>query len=289
MPTSWPVRQEEIAPDGVQRLDVTASGTSSSAPPGQASASFWSVLVAASAARLTRLASRHSTFNPALESRECRAKASLTLSRRRIPASAPACRDTVEAMTGGSVAHAPPAATPMRIHHTDRGRLLRNVQSHVKWHLKPPMVLATGRSPGSRHYRHLRAAPRLPEVHTRTFGRSPWAERYPREVVGRQTSGTFASHDWVHFGPQSRHQVVADERTGRASAADGGRRHRRSEGTDPATERCCDVAGKRPPARSRRHMRPRRRLQTPVGGVLPSEFGCAESSFEGALEQCAGS
>jgi hypothetical protein len=36
-----------------------------------------------------------------------------------------------------------------------------------------PWFEQTGRSPGSRHYRRLGAGPRLPEVHTRTFRRSP--------------------------------------------------------------------------------------------------------------------
>ncbi len=83
----------------------------------------------------------------------------------------------------------PPAATPMRIHHTDRGASFwRNVQSHVKWHLKPPMVLATGRSPGSRHYRHLRAAPRLPEVHTRWGGRPLTASECQSGVLKHTTA-----------------------------------------------------------------------------------------------------
>src|SRR3954462_14396545 len=51
------------------------------------------------------------------------------------------------------------------VDNADRGRLLRHVQPDIMRHRNLRWCKAPGNMPGSRHYRLLGFAPRLPEVH----------------------------------------------------------------------------------------------------------------------------
>src|SRR3954465_15873151 len=67
---------------------------------------------------------------------------------------------------GISGADAAPKPSALLVDNADRGRLLRYVQPNIMRHRNLRWCKPPGNMPGSRHYRCLRLAPRLPEVHT---------------------------------------------------------------------------------------------------------------------------
>src|SRR3954469_13951934 len=66
-------------------------------------------------------------------------------------------------------ADAAPKPLALLVDNADRGRLLGYVQPHIIWHRNLRWCEPPGNMPGSRHYRLLGFAPRLPEVHTNTM------------------------------------------------------------------------------------------------------------------------
>ena len=66
-------------------------------------------------------------------------------------------------ISGADAAPKPPA---LLVDNADRGRLLRHVLPNIMRHRNLRWCKPPGNLPGSRHYRLLGFAPRLPEVHT---------------------------------------------------------------------------------------------------------------------------
>src|SRR6476620_2272623 len=75
-------------------------------------------------------------------------------------------RNTSRNWPGIGGADAAPEPLALRVDNADRGRLLRYVQPNIMRHRNLRWCKPPGNMPGSRHYRLLGFAPRLPEVHT---------------------------------------------------------------------------------------------------------------------------